>query len=199
MAHMRVCLNVSRLSRQSTLMRCFSTTSGLQAKKLSIPEVGDDLMSEVRAGLQYERRQRQNAAENQSAPGQGTNEDLRRYELTMGTRGAVYSPEDLSFEAKKPLQQKARQAGLSDRFEEYQVNPIDEYKAYNLLSEFTTELGRIRTREQTGLSAKNQRRLGKAVRRARALSLLPTTARHPDYNSTTRRYNNNSMNFISRG
>jgi len=38
-------------------------------------------------------------------------------------------------------------------------------------------LGRILSREQTGLSAKNQRRVTKAIRRARAMCIISPTAK----------------------
>lgn len=184
----------------STLTRrCFTTSIRLNAKKLSVPSSRDNVLSTLAAEFKSIGSSRQ--GENRpSTVGDVANEDMKRYETTLNTRGMVYSPADLAFEAKRPLQQKTRQAQISDKFEEYQVNPLDEYKSYNLLSQFTTELGRIRTREQTGLSSKNQRRLGKAVRRARALSILPTAARHPEYYSNAgERRNNPSMQYIARG
>lgn len=124
-----------------------------------------------------------------------TNSSLSQYEPPAAKLGRTYSPADLSFEARRPLLQATRQAGTVDQFENYQINPLHEYKSYKLLSTFITDLGRIRTREQSGLSAKHQRQLGKAVRRARALSLLPTTAKHPDSKELRRP---NSLNWIGR-
>jgi small subunit ribosomal protein S18 len=52
------------------------------------------------------------------------------------------------------------------------------YKDPDLLRRYLTDRGKIRPRRQTGLSAKEQRRLAVAVKRARHLALLPFTAEH---------------------
>lgn len=50
--------------------------------------------------------------------------------------------------------------------------PID-YKDVELLRRFITERGKILSRRITGLTAKQQRDLTKAVKQARLLALLP--------------------------
>ncbi|MCG8368406.1 MAG: 30S ribosomal protein S18 [Pseudanabaenales cyanobacterium] len=50
--------------------------------------------------------------------------------------------------------------------------PID-YKDVDLLRKFITERGKILPRRITGLTAKQQRDLTSAIKRARALALLP--------------------------
>ena len=50
--------------------------------------------------------------------------------------------------------------------------PID-YKDVDLLRRFITERGKVLPRRVTGLTAKQQRRLTVAVKRARLLALLP--------------------------
>lgn len=54
-----------------------------------------------------------------------------------------------------------------------------QYKNFAFLSDFTTSMGRIRHRDVTGLTPKNQRKVAKAIRRAVGLGLLPSTHRHP--------------------
>jgi len=49
-----------------------------------------------------------------------------------------------------------------------------------LLSEFTTETGRIKTGKETGLRLRNQRRIAKAVRRAIGIGLMPSVYKHPE-------------------
>jgi small subunit ribosomal protein S18 len=51
-------------------------------------------------------------------------------------------------------------------------DPID-YKDVELLRKFITERGKILPRRITGLTAKQQRDLTKAIKRARFLALLP--------------------------
>lgn len=53
-----------------------------------------------------------------------------------------------------------------------------DYKDPDTLRRFITDHGKIRPRRQTGLYAKDQRRLAREVKRARHLALLPFTAAH---------------------
>ncbi|PKI85077.1 hypothetical protein MVES1_001204 [Malassezia vespertilionis] len=53
----------------------------------------------------------------------------------------------------------------------------DTYKNGALLAEFTSEMGRILPRNISGLTRKSQRYIGKAIRRARALGILPVMSR----------------------
>lgn len=50
-----------------------------------------------------------------------------------------------------------------------------DYKEIALLKSYTTEKGKIMPRKYTGLSAYNQRKVSKAIKRAQNLGLLPTT------------------------
>lgn len=58
------------------------------------------------------------------------------------------------------------------RFTKEGVLYID-YKNYRLLRDFLTERGKIMPRRITGISAKHQRMLTQAIKRARHLALLP--------------------------
>ena len=51
---------------------------------------------------------------------------------------------------------------------------------YALMSEFVTEMGRIKHSRETGLRPVNQRRMAKAVRRAIGLGLMSSVHRHPE-------------------
>jgi small subunit ribosomal protein S18 len=53
-----------------------------------------------------------------------------------------------------------------------------DYKDVDLLRSFITERGKIRPRRQTGVSAKQQRALARAIKRARHMALLPFTSEH---------------------
>jgi small subunit ribosomal protein S18 len=52
---------------------------------------------------------------------------------------------------------------------------VPNYKDVDTLRRFVTERAKIRPRRQTGLSAKNQRKLAREIKRARHLALLPFT------------------------
>ncbi len=58
------------------------------------------------------------------------------------------------------------------------ANHIDyvDYKDVDLLKRFISERGKILPRRVTGTSAKNQRKVAKAVKRARIMGLLPFVA-----------------------
>jgi small subunit ribosomal protein S18 len=52
-------------------------------------------------------------------------------------------------------------------------NLVIDYKDTDLLRRFVHEDGKIRPRRQTGTCAKHQRKLAKAIKRARHLALMP--------------------------
>lgn len=57
------------------------------------------------------------------------------------------------------------------------ITEID-YKDVDLLKQFITETGKILPSRVTGTSAKYQRQLARAIKRARYVSLLPYTDQH---------------------
>jgi len=67
---------------------------------------------------------------------------------------------------------------MSSSFFKKRLSPIKpgdpiEYKDVDLLKKFITERGKILPRRLTGLTAKQQRDLTNAVKRARIVALLP--------------------------
>jgi len=63
------------------------------------------------------------------------------------------------------------------RFTAEGVKEID-YKDLNTLRSYVTETGKVVPSRITGTSARYQRQLARAVKRARYLALLPYTDRH---------------------
>ncbi|OPF74695.1 30S ribosomal protein S18 [Streptomyces antioxidans] len=64
------------------------------------------------------------------------------------------------------------------------VNPLDkagityiDYKDTELLRKFISDRGKIRSRRVTRVSAKQQRRLARAIKNAREMALLPYGSR----------------------
>ena len=53
------------------------------------------------------------------------------------------------------------------------------YKDIDLLKLFVTDQGKILPRRATGVTVQQQRKLSKAIKRARILSLLPFVASNP--------------------
>lgn len=56
------------------------------------------------------------------------------------------------------------------------INQKIDYKDIDLLKLFVTEQGKILPRRATGVTVQQQRQIAKAIKRARALSLLPFVA-----------------------
>ncbi len=63
-----------------------------------------------------------------------------------------------------------------DYFNENNIKYID-FKDVDLLKKFLNPHARIISRKRTGVSAKNQRNLATAVKRARFMGLLPYVSR----------------------
>jgi small subunit ribosomal protein S18 len=63
-----------------------------------------------------------------------------------------------------------------DYFIENNIKDID-YKDVVNLRKFTNPHGRILSRKRTGLTAKNQRLLARAIKRSRIMGLMPFIAR----------------------
>jgi small subunit ribosomal protein S18 len=60
------------------------------------------------------------------------------------------------------------------------INQRIDYKDIDLLSLFLTEQGKILPKRATGVTVQQQRKLAKAIKRARILSLLPFVASNSD-------------------
>lgn len=59
----------------------------------------------------------------------------------------------------------------------------DSYKNVTLLAPYVSRMGKIHPRSETRLVQKNQRRVTKAIKRARAMLLMPVLARPHKYNN----------------
>ena len=59
----------------------------------------------------------------------------------------------------------------TDYIEENKISHVD-YKNLELLNKFRNQHGRIIARKHTGLSAKNQKKVEKAIKQARFLGLI---------------------------
>ncbi|GAB4297472.1 MAG: 30S ribosomal protein S18 [Myxococcota bacterium] len=77
----------------------------------------------------------------------------------------------------KPLVPKTRRRSKADPFESDKSLKID-YKDPETLKRFISERGKIIPSRISGVSAKNQRKLTLAIKRARHLALLPFSTSH---------------------
>lgn len=66
---------------------------------------------------------------------------------------------------------------VKDVFHQMNIDPLHEATNTVLVSRFVTRMGKIMTRAETSLTWKNQRRVGKAVRRARMMGVIPALSR----------------------
>jgi small subunit ribosomal protein S18 len=66
------------------------------------------------------------------------------------------------------------------------IKRID-WKNVDTLKRYIMDNGSIRPRQKTGTSAKFQRQLATAIKRARYMALLPYTTEHSKYSGFTRR------------
>ncbi|KAH8999216.1 hypothetical protein EDB92DRAFT_942309 [Lactarius akahatsu] len=67
----------------------------------------------------------------------------------------------------------AAESRRGDWFHQLDIDPLDEATNPRLLSYFVTDMGKMKSRAETKLTWRNQRRLTKAVRRAKMMGVMP--------------------------
>jgi small subunit ribosomal protein S18 len=67
----------------------------------------------------------------------------------------------------------ARTARQQDPFQKLRIDPRREAFNGTLLRNFISEMGKIKSRSVTGLSMQSQKRVAKAVRRAKMMGVMP--------------------------
>ncbi|KAI0006558.1 ribosomal protein S18 [Xylariaceae sp. FL0662B] len=189
------------LRRPSTLMRAqtanISSTRASQALRKDVPSATSSLLDVDQssgngngqaatadptrtASNLYDRlggaRRRQEL--DQELQQRETSEDYARQMTRRWRVGDVYAPHDLSpIEMGKWRRNQARQRDLVDLLG---LRPLDMYKNFSVIAEFTTSHGKIKRPADTGLRPPNQRKMAKAIRRAIGLGLYPSVHRHPE-------------------
>jgi ribosomal protein S18 len=83
----------------------------------------------------------------------------------------TYHPRDLNERHFKPKKEQKQ----NDIIRMLDIDVKKEYKNTKLLSYFVTSIGSIKPSEKTGLDSRNQRKIAKAIKRARHFGLLPFT------------------------
>jgi len=66
-----------------------------------------------------------------------------------------------------------RVAKVQDIFHLMEIDPVDECMNTTLLADYVTSMGRIQKRAETKLTTRSQRRLSKAIKRAKMMGILP--------------------------
>lgn len=100
--------------------------------------------------------------------------------------GDVYAPHDLTG-PEQAKWKKSRQLPKNDAFDALGIDPLNEYKNFSMMSEYMTEIGRIKHSSETGLRPVNQRKIAKAIRRAIGIGLMPSVHKHPEILQRDRR------------
>lgn len=93
-----------------------------------------------------------------------------------------YRERDKREDSDEPSEEGGEERGRGRFFRKPKVDPFEadktlkiDYKDVELLKRFLSPEGKIRPRRQTGVSAGNQRKLARAIKRARHLALLSYT------------------------
>ncbi|KAF8640071.1 hypothetical protein AX17_001312 [Amanita inopinata Kibby_2008] len=95
----------------------------------------------------------------------------------------VIRPHDLSYNSRRaapPPPRKRPEVGppptharYNDVFHQFSLDPLSQALNPAILSEFVSDMGKIYSRPITGMTVKSQRRLGKAIRRAKMMGVIP--------------------------
>jgi len=102
----------------------------------------------------------------------------------LGLRpGEIYSPFELNKNLRVVKKRRrsqlprsgpsATEAAATDPFLFYNIDPVKEALSAHLLNGYLTTMGKIKGRNETLLPRRTQRRMGKAIRRARNLGIMP--------------------------
>lgn len=93
------------------------------------------------------------------------------------TPGTTYDPFDFSMDKLRLQQVYRAHLPKKDIFDKNEINPLSLWTDSKSLSKFISTNGSILPGRMTGTRGKNQRRLAKAIKRARAAGLLSTVHR----------------------
>ncbi|EIW82329.1 hypothetical protein CONPUDRAFT_123135 [Coniophora puteana RWD-64-598 SS2] len=77
-----------------------------------------------------------------------------------------------------------REAARHDILHQLEIDPLHEHANVHLLSKYVSDMGKIKSRIDSGLTTKNHRRLSKAIKRAKMMGLMPTLSNpklHPNW------------------
>lgn len=67
----------------------------------------------------------------------------------------------------------SREARYTDVFHQLNIDPLSQAMNPAILTSYMSEMGKIYGRNVTGLTVKSQKRIGKAIRRAKMMGIIP--------------------------
>ncbi|KAK7695965.1 hypothetical protein QCA50_000604 [Cerrena zonata] len=122
------------------------------------------------------------APKTQAPPSTGPRAPLMNLHIPEMVKRRFIKPSDLGFEARTVLRHPSKRPLLGpsvkeskrrDLFHQLGIDPLHESFNSSLLSSYVTGMGKIKGRSETGLTWKSQRRLGKSIRRAKMIGIIP--------------------------
>ncbi|KAH9853601.1 hypothetical protein C2E23DRAFT_884760 [Lenzites betulinus] len=93
------------------------------------------------------------------------------------TREGYFKKNKRGFSRRPLLGPDAATSRYLDVFHQMDINPLNECLNSKIMSRFVTTMGKIKGRNETNLTWKNQRRVGKAIRRAKMMGIIPVLSR----------------------
>ncbi|RDB22535.1 30S ribosomal protein S18, chloroplastic [Hypsizygus marmoreus] len=99
---------------------------------------------------------------------------VRPHELTYKAR--VVAPRT-HFSRRAAVGPPPNVARYADVFHQFGIDPLSQAQNPEMLAEFVSEMGKIYSRNITGLTTRSQRRIGKAIRRAKMMGVIPILSR----------------------
>ncbi|KAG5653035.1 hypothetical protein H0H81_002657 [Sphagnurus paluster] len=102
--------------------------------------------------------------------------------------GRVVKPHELTYKSRfnAPATYKPRRAAVgpppaiaryNDVFHQFDIDPLSLSMNPDILSHYMSEMGKIYGRNYTGLTSRSQRRIGKAIRRAKMMGIIPVLSK----------------------
>ncbi|PTB68619.1 ribosomal protein S18 [Trichoderma citrinoviride] len=168
----------SRPSSSSSLLSINNSSSSSQA-----PRGGGNPGDAATSMLHRLKRDGQASLRNKQAQieqlrNQKNSADYLRQMPRRWEAGDVYSPHDMSpVEMQKWRKRSPRKADVVDALG---IRPLDMYKNFSLIQEFTSTSGQITHSSGTSLRPVNQRKIAKMIRRVQGMGLYPTIHAHPE-------------------
>ncbi|EIW62071.1 uncharacterized protein TRAVEDRAFT_163825 [Trametes versicolor FP-101664 SS1] len=104
-----------------------------------------------------------------------TNQFVRPQDFTRDTYAKMGGRS--SFTKRALLGPGASKSRYLDIFHQMNIDPLQESQNSKIMSRFVTSMGKIKGRSETNLTWQNQRRVGKAIRRAKMMGIIPVLSR----------------------
>ncbi|KAH9844194.1 uncharacterized protein C8Q71DRAFT_731701 [Rhodofomes roseus] len=172
-----ICQTRSRWQRP--LVAAASAEARRHNSSLSLDNVTDTLKSQGNAPLPPEGgRPEIRINYDEITTFDGTAPHFRRHKFLVPDKLSHKAQTMETHPRKKPMcGPNAKESRQLDMFHQLNIDPLQEALNSRLLTGFVSEMGKIKSRADTKLTWRNQRRLGKAIRRAKMMGIIPVLSR----------------------